>query len=165
MRRKGERCVRRYEHNYFRGWCVEVKRGGRKVATRYFRDEAGRGGREAAKAKAMAYRDEAVAMAGPPTKVKSRYARSTTGHVGVSLCRDRDRRGVEMVRYRATWPTVVGSGARRVAGCSFSVKKYGKAEAKRLAIEAREAGVARYVADGGLDAALGERVGNRRGGR
>jgi hypothetical protein len=162
MRKRSERCVTRYEHHHFRGWCVKVKRGER-AWVRYLRDEAGRGGRAAAKAKAMACRDEFVAVAGPATKVKRRLANSTTGQVGVS--RELDRRGVEVIRYRAMWPTVTMTGGRRVAGRSFSVQTYGKAVAKRLAIEARVAGVARYVADGGLDAVLEGQARRRRGAR
>jgi hypothetical protein len=145
----GERLIRRYEHNHFRGWSVATKRGGKRWA-KYFADGLGADGRRASLERAKVFRDELLRMLGPATKIKRRYERSTTGCVGVCLAREVSRFGTVTERFRATWP-VVGKAGRGIGGASFAVERWGRTEAKRRAIAARKAGVAAYVAQGGLD--------------
>jgi hypothetical protein len=62
------------------------------------------------------------------SKVKRRYARNTTGEIGVALVRERTPAGTLLWRYVAQWPTCEG----RRAKASFSVAFYGRGQARRL---------------------------------
>jgi hypothetical protein len=73
------------------------------------------------------------------------YSRNTTGEVDVALTRSRTRAGTIVWRYVAQWPTAAGRSGR----ATFSVSKYGKAEARRLAVEARRGGVAAFMGSKG----------------
>ncbi len=130
-----ERLIRRYEHNYFRGWVVAIKRRGKRWI-RYFSDS--RGGRAAARRAARAYRNEMVAALPWPTKAKRSYIRNTTGVVGVARVKERTRAGSIMLRYVATWPSRSGKPKK----ATFSIGLYGEEKAFRLAVKARRAGLA-----------------------
>jgi hypothetical protein len=135
MRRFEEYLIRRVDHNYFHGYAVAIKRAGKRSST-YFSDKPD--GRRAALRQARAYRDTQIAQLPPPTKIKRRYVRNTTGHIGVSLIRDRTRIGTLIWRYVAQWPRLDGTYAK----ATFSVAKYGRPEARRRAVEARQKGLA-----------------------
>ena len=137
---KPEYLIRRYEHNYFRGWVVSTKRRGKRWV-RYFSDRPNGSG--AALRQARAYRQELVAELPIPTKIKRRYVRNTTGVIGVARVKERTRSGNFMVRYVASWPS--RTLPCRSAKASFSVALYGEADAKRRAIRARQAGVASFL--------------------
>ena len=130
-----ERLIRRYEHNYFRGWVVSTKRRGHRWV-KYFSDRPQ--GRAAALRRAREYRDRLVARLPRATRVKRTFVRNTTGEVGVARVKERTRAGTMFVRYVASWPAP--SGARMKA--SFSVSLYGEARAKRRAVRARRQGLA-----------------------
>jgi AP2 domain len=129
-----ERLIRRYEHNYFRGWVVSTKRRGRRW-TKYFSDKPR--GRAAAHRRAREYRDELLAQLPPAIKVKRTYIRNTTGEIGVALVREHTRAGSSLVRYVASWPTRVGAPMK----ATFSVGLYGEVAAKQHAIQARRRGL------------------------
>src|SRR5688572_29277771 len=74
------RNVYRYEHNFFRGWVVSVKRAGARHG-RYFSDSA-HGSRGAALEAALVYRNKLLAALPMPSKVKKSYVLNKTGVVG-----------------------------------------------------------------------------------
>jgi len=129
-----ERLIRRYEHNYFQGWVVTAKRKGKRF-TRYFSDS--RFGRRKAFRAARAFRDRLVSKLPPPTKIKRRYVRNTTGVIGVARVKERARSGRRFVRYVASWPKRDGKRGK----ATFSIGLYGEKEAFRLAVSARCAGL------------------------
>jgi len=129
-----EHLIQRYEHNYFCGWVVSAKRQGKRV-TRYFSDRPG--GRQKALRAARAFRDKLIARLPPPTKIKRRDVRNTTGVIGVASVKERTRSGKWLVRYVASWPA--RSGKRGKA--SFSVGLYGDREVFSLAVSWRRAGL------------------------
>lgn len=132
--------IRWYDHNYFQGYVFMTMRRGRKYV-KYF--SAKPGGVRRALAQARAYRDAMLTILEPPTRLQSRNALNTSGVIGVVLAKDRRRSGGFSWRYVALWPV---KGRRRGAKASFSLAKYGKKEARRLAIDARKKGVAAFKA-------------------
>ena len=98
------------------------------------------GGRDRALLAAQHFRDQLLLRIGPDTRVRRRSPKGTrnvTGVVGVRL----ERHVVEgrvYHRYVAHWPDPEKGTRRR----RFLVERYGKEQARALAIEAREAGVA-----------------------
>ena len=129
------KLIRRYEHNYFRGWVVSTRRRGRRWV-RYFSDKLG--GRLVALRRAREYRAELLSKLPWPSKVKRTFVRNTTGEIGVARVKEHTRAGTPFVRYIATWPTQTGE-RRKV---TFSVGLYGESKAKELAIRARRQGLA-----------------------
>jgi hypothetical protein len=123
------RNVVRVDHHDFHGWHVCLKRAGQRYG-RYFRD-AGSG--RAALAKAIRWRNALAARLPPPRKFKRRYSLNKTGVIGVSLSRERTRRGVPAPRYSATWIDERGHQRKR----SFSIGRFGKEKALALASNAR----------------------------
>jgi hypothetical protein len=99
------------------------------------------GGKALALVAARRFRDELLLRLEPDTRVRRqvpRGARGTTGVVGVTI--EPHRVGGRVYeRYVARWKDP-DSGVRRRR---FSIKGYGKDRAFALAVEAREAGVAR----------------------
>jgi hypothetical protein len=132
------RNVYRYEHNYFRGWLVTIKRGG-SPHREYFADD--RAGPHASFNRAVTYRDWLLRQLPAFNKLKRRYERNTTGEIGVARCVERTRAGTRFVRYAATWPAASGGSIKR----SFSASKYGESRARGLAIQARRRGVAEML--------------------
>jgi len=132
---KPGRLIRRYEHNYFRGWVVSTKRRGRRWV-KYFSDKPS--GRAAALRCAREHRDQLLSQLSPPTKVKRTFVLNTTGEIGVARVKERTRAGRPFVRYVATWPTTAG-GRMKV---TFSVALYSETRAKQLAVRARRQGLA-----------------------
>jgi hypothetical protein len=106
-----DRLIQRYEHNYFAGWVVAVKREGRRYPAKYFSDKPD--GRRAAFARARRYRDGLLALLPKPHKLKRTYCRNRTGVVGVARVKERTRAGNIAVRYVATWPVEDRGGYRR----------------------------------------------------
>lgn len=143
MKGTSEYLIRRIDHNYFHGWLVSVTRRGKRLE-KYFSDRPG--GRADALRKAREFRDRLLATVPPPTKVKRRFSLNKTGIIGVTLARDRTRAGRIVLRYIATWPTRNGPPGK----ASFSVERYGRAEARRLAIRARQEGLRREVGSASL---------------
>jgi len=78
---KRQHLIARYEHNYFRGWVVAIKRQGKRF-TRYFSDRPN--GRSTALQKARAFRDKLVSELPWPTKIKRKDVRNTTGVIRVA---------------------------------------------------------------------------------
>jgi len=135
---KGYRNVGRHEHHHFRGWVVCLKRRGRRVEVRYFKD--GARGAEASLGRALAYRDRAVLRLPPPLKLKTRYSANKTGVIGVSLTNQRTRAGKLARYYVASW-NESGRKRKRV----FSIEKYGKRKAFGLAVAVRKEAVQRVL--------------------
>jgi len=151
------RNVTRCEHRFL-GWAVCLKRQG-KIHLRYFRDERNR---TTSLSRALAWRDQMIAVLPPPRKIKRRYVRNKTGVIGVSRCVDRTRGGTLVPRYYASWIDERGRRHKH----SFSVAKYGEAKARAMAIRLRRKVIAEMLRprkDGGLTAnLLGRPVGRRR---
>jgi hypothetical protein len=133
-----EMCnVVRVDHHDFHGWHVCLKRAGQRYG-RYFRDA---GNSRAALARAIRWRDDLAGRLPPPRKFKRRYSLNKTGVIGVSLSRERTRKGVPAPRYCAKWIDARGHPCKR----SFSVGRYGKAKARALAILARHEALERLL--------------------
>ncbi len=130
-------------HREPEGWSPNVRRAGRDF-TDYFGDAVW-GGRARALLAAQHFRDRLLQRIDPDTRVRRRPAkgrRSRNGVEGVS----REPHWVDgrlYHRYVATWQDPVKGHQRR----RFLVEHYGEEEARALAIDAREAGVARSRAD------------------
>jgi len=134
------RNVWRYEHHWFQGWAVALRRRGRK-RVRYFRDA---GDPARALRQALDYRDE-LERTSPPRKTNlgRRSPDNKTGVAGVRLAVQRSAKtGITLRRYVAHWPDGEGGSVKR----SFSCHKYGEAEALAQAVEARQAGLAKLRA-------------------
>jgi hypothetical protein len=132
--------IRWYDHNYFRGYVFSTVRRGRRYVKHF---SVKPGGVRKALTQAREYRDAMLKILEPPTRLHSTHSTNTTGVVGVILAKERTHAGGFAWRYVATWPV---KGRRRRAKASFAVAKYGKTEARRLAINARTKGVAAYKA-------------------
>lgn len=130
-----ERLIRRYEHNYFSGWVVAATRRGRKWI-RYFSDNPG--GAAVALRRARRWRARLLATLPAVTKVKRTYVLNRTGVIGVARVKGTTRAGSTLWRYVASWPKRDG----RRGKATFSVGRYGEAEARRLAVQARRKGLA-----------------------
>ena len=129
-----ERLIQRYEHNYFGGWVVSIKRRGERF-TRYFSDRPH--GRSQALRAARVFRDKLVARLPRKTKIKRRYILNTTGVIGVARVKERTRSERPLVRYVASWPDRNGKRGK----ATFSVGLYGEEEAFRLAVSCRRSGL------------------------
>jgi len=132
--------VRRHDHHHFHGWVCTIVRGEIKLQ-KYFSDKPG--GRATALRRARAWRDEHIARLPPPVKLKRTFIRNKTGIIGVTLLRDVNKKGKVLERYAAHLPLATGGTRKR----SFAIAKYGRREALRLAIEARDRGVAEFISD------------------
>lgn len=124
------------------GYLVRVTRKG-KLISDYFRDDEYGGKRKALKA-AKDYRDELEATKkGYSAKqlAKRERANNTSGVTGVRLVTEVDPRWPSEPEYKywvAQWSP--SKGVRKTK--RFSVQKYGDKEAYRLAVKARNKGVA-----------------------
>ena len=126
------------KHNH--GFFVRLQRK-RKTRTAFFTDKM-HGGRAEALAAAQQFYRKLLEKFGPTNEMSRRWwaeirrRKNPTGIVGVQRTVDR-RSGRNVTYWKATWspePYVV----RRKW---FSARKFGNAEARRLAIRARRAGV------------------------
>jgi hypothetical protein len=153
---KRDPLIRRYEHNYFRGWVVSTKRRGKRWAE-YFSDKPD--GRAVALARARGYRDRLVARLPRPTKLKVTYRLNLTGVVGVARVKEPTRTGSIFARYVASWPRQGGGRGK----ASFSVARYGEVDAKRHAVQARRDGVGEFMRRGGRTSAQQSRSHRTRG--
>ncbi len=133
-----EPLIRRVDHNYFHGWAVAIKRAGRRLS-RYFSDRPD--GSAAALRKARAYKKRMTARLPPPVKIKRTFVLNKTGVIGVALVREKSRAGTPTDRFVVSVPLARG----RRGKVSFSLAKYGPAEAFSRAVEARRRAVADYV--------------------
>ena len=131
------RNILRREQNHFRGWVVTLKRRGKRYV-RYFKDA---GKRRAALQRAIAWRNTMIDTLPPPRRFHSRHATNDTGVVGVSYVRQHSRRGTEIWYYVASWTDENGRKRKR----SFSVRKWGKARARVLAVQVRREVLARML--------------------
>jgi hypothetical protein len=135
------RCIYRFDQPYCQAWVVRIIRGaGKVVLQRYFLDD---GNRRAALARAIACRDRMVAALPPPRRFHSTSSLNTTGVVGVSLIRQRTRKGTQY--YAATWTDERG---RQFARC-FSIPKYGRRKAFEMAVQARKQALAEMLRPAG----------------
>ena len=123
-------------------WTVRVERGDKKYAE-YF-GNAVWGGKKRAKLAAQRWRDELLLRIDPDTRVRREVPkgrRSETGVAGVSVERHKVH-GRVYPRIVAHWQDLKTGKTKK----TFSVALHGWDGAKALAVEAREAGVARYRA-------------------
>ena len=107
----------------------------------HFRD-ARYGGREAALRAALKRRDELEAHLPPPSRIKRRFKRNTTGVVGVEEI-VRRRNGRIRRYYCASWRERDGRPKTR----TFSAALYGEARAWELAVRARREAVRRILSE------------------
>ena len=128
------RNIIRTEPKFF-AWRVNIKRGG----TSHYKDfpDGPDGPFESLRA-AILWRNMMWARLGPPSHVMKRHARNASGVVGVSREVQRLASGRITELWAAGWNDADGSDHRR----SFTIDKYGEAEAKHRAIAARNAGLA-----------------------
>ncbi len=124
-------------------WVVAVVRR-RKRIVHYFSDGM-HGGRAAALAQALRYRDDLVASLPPPMRFKRTFSRNKTGVVGVQLEEQHLPSGRVVRYYGATWTELSGKRVR----VRFLISRYGEREARRLAIKARREAVARILSQRG----------------
>jgi hypothetical protein len=124
------RNIRRVDHNYFHGWLVRFHRA-EQVYETSFRDD---GDRESALRRAIAWHDWMKPRLPPERRIKSRYVLNKTGVIGVQFTVQRSRKGTRLSYYCAMWTDAAGRTHKR----SFSVAKYGKAEARARAIRVRK---------------------------
>ena len=129
MPRNQPRNIQRVDHHHFHGFVVQVKRRSQ-LYERYFRDE---GRRAPTLQRAVRFRDRLLLSLPPPRRFHIHSRRNKTGVVGVILRRERTRKGKAVRFYTAVWFDEGGWRRSR----TFSVQKYGKAEAFALAKETR----------------------------
>ena len=129
--------VIRIDSDSTHGWQVRVYRHG-KTFSKLFSDRKS-GGRDQAFEAAVAYRDQLLAeVAALPAEAPRRRLilsnkGNTSGVVGISRTRKRDRRGVQHEVYAVSWNPEPGVAR----GTSFSIKRYGEDDAFRRACELR----------------------------
>jgi hypothetical protein len=122
--------ISRAEPKFF-GWKVHVKRRGHNHV-QYFAD--GTDGPFESLRAALEWRDATWQQLGHPSHVSTRHSRNTSGIIGVRI--EVTPGGTE--HYVAKWL----DADRKRHGRAFSIDKYGRDEARRMAIAARAAGVA-----------------------
>ena len=123
-------------HRRDKAWVVAISRRDRPRTARYFYDGA-HGGTARALALALAYRDRQLRRLPPATRAKSICAPNTTGVVGVALTSYTTRSGNVLRRYCATWFDADGQRQQ----VTFSIRRYGRAAAFKLAVAARRHGL------------------------
>ena len=123
------KSISRFDYGRNRGWLVRVRWQGR-THTKMFSDGI-HGGRQAALEAATAWRDQTELDLGKPRTEATVQAKGETGGIWRALARNGHPIWV------AAWP-----GGRT----SFSVRLHGEREAKRLAREARDRGLAEFHA-------------------
>lgn len=117
-----------------RSWRLEIKRSPGSVRTCFH--DARYGGKAAALAEAIAYRDRVLAAI-PRWRIHSRPSvRNSSGHIGVFLAEQRHGSRVDRF-WTAIWKE--GGRYRRRA---FSVKRHGSRDAKAMALVLRREKVA-----------------------
>lgn len=123
------------------GWLVRIQRRGKQYS-RFFADST-LGGNRAALVSAKAWRDALELTLEPhsvETLSQTPSIRNQSGTVGVRRARKAtERNGYEFIYevWVAQW--IDGHGKRRTR--SFSIEKYGNAEARKLAEDARLKGI------------------------
>ena len=137
MAKRHPRNISRYRHHRYEAWIVQIRRRGRFIV-RYFADRR-HGGRGRALAAAAAFRDHLLDRL-PPLSFAGLHPRGPTGVVGVCVQVNRLRQGTYR-SYVASWPDAAGGRHTR----TFAFKKYGKARAFELAVQARRRGLADFL--------------------
>jgi hypothetical protein len=127
-----------HKHNH--GFFVRLARRGR-THSAFFSDKR-HGGRKQALAAAQAHRDKLAAKLGRPVRLARRQWAEIVRRKGRSgihgVQRIVDRRVKPWRKYwKATWSPEPYVVARK----QFSIRKHGEAKARRLAIQARRAGL------------------------
>jgi hypothetical protein len=139
MSSQGNKSISRIDHptKNTHGWYVRVAFKG-EIHSRFFSDRSHHGKRLALKA-ARAWRDETERALGKPhtpRTVRAVSPRNRTGVIGVrrtTKARTRDGSKVSPV-YEVTWQATPG----QVRRTTFSIRKYGQAEAFRRACAFRK---------------------------
>lgn len=132
--------IQRVDHHDFHGWHVCLKRAGKRYEV-YIKDGDDRG---AALARAQRWRDQMARTLPPPRKFKQRYVLNKTGVIGVHLAKQRTRKGTRARHYCATWIDEEGRPRKR----SFSLTRYGEAQARARAIRARKQALEQLLTPG-----------------
>ena len=145
--------VRRKDHYHFHGYVVRLGRV-RSQLSKSFSDTTC-GGRRAALARALEYRDALLAELPPPVRIH-RKSNNSTGIPGVGLVYDRTRSGRVVPRFIAHWQDADGRGKKK----SYSTLVHGFAGAESKAIQARNEGIDRLIHD--RKAMLLEEIENRK---
>ena len=117
------------------GWRVNIKRS-RKSYWKDFPD--GPDGPFQSLRQAVVWRNSMWARLGPPSHVKRADKRNATGILGVSREAQRIASGTVFETWVGKWPDADGRSCKE----SFSIDKYGEADARRRASAARDAGIA-----------------------
>lgn len=138
MKKKSKlKGISRIDSGSTHGWFVRGYRNG-KTYSKLFSDLKC-GGKNKAKALAVAYRDElneeleAIPKKQRPRRIVTTDSRNTTGELGVSRTTKTGPNGTKHDCYSVSWRPEPG-----VQKCtSFSVKKYGEKKAFKLAVEHR----------------------------
>jgi hypothetical protein len=151
----GHKSISRVDHRkrHMHGWYVRVIYKG-VTHSRFFNDSLC-GGRRAALAEAIEWRNETEREVGKPRTerlVVSVNARNKSGVIGVRRVAKRagrQRRGPVYYEYAVQWSP---EPKMRQTAC-FSVKKYGEKEAFRLACEFRKQKEAEMYGQNGQNAA------------
>ena len=130
------------------GWWVRFRINGKSISE-YFSDTKYQGKDKACEA-AVAFRDAIVREmkpSSPQKPYKAATRRSTSGIIGVNrTCSHTTNRLGKRYPYacwQAHWPILGGIGKK--AHKSFSVQRHGEEGALRLAIQARERGLAKFA--------------------
>ena len=132
-------CICRTLHNRKPCWMVSTKRQG-KLHRKYFCDHL-HGGSDAALEKARQWRDEVFASYPAHDKLyQSTFVRknNTSGHPGVFLYKTRQVTRSGKILHYHYWQALSPRGMTPFRTRSFSVRKYGDAEAYDLALAARQ---------------------------
>jgi hypothetical protein len=133
------RAISRVDRRGIHCWRVHLKRQG--VSHLIHIHDHDHGGRAGARRVAAAALREALLTLPPPLRTSSHDVRSTTGEVGVSFERVVRPSGRVYRCYRVVWPLGNGRYKKR----AFSIAKLGKRVAFKLAVRARQQGVAQLA--------------------
>jgi hypothetical protein len=119
------------------GWQVRLQRRGKKYA-KFFADRSHGGPAEAMRAGKI-WRDSLLRKLDQVEQIRvcTRSVRNQSGVVGVSKVRVTTN-GSSYEFWQATWSPETG----RRRSVKFSIRRYGERQAFRLAVEAREEGIA-----------------------
>jgi hypothetical protein len=132
-------AISRVDRRGIHAWRVCLKRRGH--AHIVLLHDHDHGGAARARRAAEASFLQALRFLPPPLRTSTRDVRSKTGVVGVSLERLVRPKGRVYSCYRAVWPLGRGRYKKR----AFSIARYGKRKAFRLAVLAREQGIAQLA--------------------
>jgi hypothetical protein len=152
-------AVSRVDRRGIHGWRIYIKRRGRDFTFLVHDHQHGEDRTRSRHAAEDRYLAELRSLP-PPLRTSSSDIRSTTGVVGVSFARYVAATGKVTECFRAVYPNGSGSYTKR----SFSVRRFGKRVAFRLACEARRQGLAQLTTQvcADLEAEIARRTARRR---